>query len=257
MEFIRNTKVTFNKSGGRIQWAIFKCPYCLQEVERQKSNGLIQKSCGCASFLLQSKAFSGKNNPMYGKTGDKHPLYGKVGVNKGKKFTEKTRQKMRDKALGRKSSEETRQKISLANTGKKRTEEQKKEQSKRQKDKKFTEERKQNISKGNKGKSRGKLEKNSNWQGGKSFEEYPQEFFSIRKLILERDEYKCQDPNCEHLSDILDCHHIDYDKKNNNPANLIILCKKCHMKTYPKNKRKHYTEFYQTIMMGKVMECLL
>jgi hypothetical protein len=26
-------------------------------------------------------------------------------------------------------------------------------------------------------------------------------------------------------------HHIDYNKKNNNPINLISLCLDCHMKT--------------------------
>ncbi|TXH47080.1 MAG: HNH endonuclease, partial [Desulfurellales bacterium] len=29
----------------------------------------------------------------------------------------------------------------------------------------------------------------------------------------------------------LQVHHIDYDKKNSHPDNLIALCHSCHMKT--------------------------
>jgi len=92
----------------------------------------------------------------------------------------------------------------------------------------------------------------------KSFEIYPPEFNKgFKQQILERDNYTCQDPNCEHKSNTLDAHHIDYDKKNNIPENVITLCRSCHMKTNGKNKRQYFTEFYQNIMMGKLMECLL
>ncbi len=40
------------------------------------------KSCGCLSSELSSeraKKLTGKNNPMYGRKGDKHPMYGKRG----------------------------------------------------------------------------------------------------------------------------------------------------------------------------------
>lgn len=98
---------------------------------------------------------------------------------------------------------------------------------------------------------------NSQWQDGKSFEIYPQEFKQIRKFILERDGYKCQYPGCMELHNRLHVHHIDYDKKNNNPENLITLGTSCHTKTNPKKKREYFTEFYQNIMMGKLLECLL
>ena len=29
----------------------------------------------------------------------------------------------------------------------------------------------------------------------------------------------------------INVHHIDYDKNNSNPNNLIVLCKGCHAKT--------------------------
>ena len=41
----------------------------------------------------------------------------------------------------------------------------------------------------------------------------------------------------------LDVHHIDYDKKNNDPKNLISLCRKCHMKT--NKNRKYWTKYFQ------------
>ena len=120
-----------------------------------------------------------------------------------------------------------------------------------------TEETKQKQSKVRKEKELSKGKNNPNWNNGSSFEIYPQEFFDIRKYILERDNYSCQDPNCLKKSIKLDCHHIDYDKKNNNLENIIILCHSCHSKTNGKNNRQYFTEFYQNIMMGKLLECLI
>mgnify|MGYP001560874449 FL=1 len=102
----------------------------------------------------------------------------------------------------------------------------------------------------------GKL--NPNWQGGKSFEEYPQEFNKeLKQFIYERDSYTCQDPTCEHKTNKLAAHHIDYDKTNNNPENIVTLCNSCHSKTNGKNNRQYWTEFYQNIMFNRIMECLL
>ena len=97
---------------------------------------------------------------------------------------------------------------------------------------------------------------NPNWNNGSSFEPYSPEFNKEKKTqVLERDNYTCQNPNCEHLSEGLDVHHINYDKKNSNPENLISLCKSCHIKT--NFNRQYYTEFYQNIMINRIMECLL
>ena len=97
-----------------------------------------------------------------------------------------------------------------------------------------------------------------NWQNGISFEPYSPEFNKEKKVqVLERDNYECQNPNCNHLSEGLDVHHIDYDKKNNSLENLTILCKSCHAKTNGKNNRQYWTEFYQNIMVNKIMDCLL
>ncbi len=71
------------------------------------------------------------------------------------------------------------------------------------------------------------------WKGGKSFEIYPKKFKEMKYFIRFRDNLTCQ--NCgiteEEINKKLDVHHIDYNKRNNKPENLISLCRKCHSKT--------------------------
>jgi hypothetical protein len=71
-----------------------------------------------------------------------------------------------------------------------------------------------------------------NWQGGKSFVLYGEEFKQIRKEILIRDNFKCQICSIENN---LVIHHIDFIKKNNKTDNLICLCRKCHRQIHNKN----------------------
>lgn len=97
------------------------------------------------------------------------------------------------------------------------------------------------FQKGNKTKSQFKdnhlgmrMENNPAWKGGKSFEPYGKDFNSkLKEQIKKRDNYICQ--GCRICQDKfyrkLDIHHIDYNKKNNNPNNLISLCHDCHLKT--------------------------
>jgi len=83
-----------------------------------------------------------------------------------------------------------------------------------------------------------------NWQGGISFEPYSPEFNrQLKELIRNRDNYQCQIcgmPECENIYK-LHIHHIDYNKKNLNPINLISLCTSCHTKT---NYKREYWEAY-------------
>ena len=93
---------------------------------------------------------------------------------------------------------------------------------------KLSEITKKKISESHKG------EKHPNWKGGISFEPYPFNFNEeLKELIRRRDNYQCQlcgMPECENIRK-LDIHHIDYDKDNLNPKNLISLCLSCHIKT--------------------------
>jgi len=88
-----------------------------------------------------------------------------------------------------------------------------------------------------------------NWSLGVPFEvniDYPLEFNDkLRKSIKQRDNYTCQE--CKmlevELKYKLHIHHIDYNKKNNNPSNLISLCRSCHGQT--NFKRNDWTQYFQ------------
>lgn len=72
-------------------------------------------------------------------------------------------------------------------------------------------------------------ENNPNWRGGISKEPYSYDFHRISKLIRKRDNYICQE--CLKkitMKGFLCVHHIDYNKHNNAPTNLISLCRNCH-----------------------------
>jgi hypothetical protein len=77
------------------------------------------------------------------------------------------------------------------------------------------------------------------WKGGISFEPYSCEFSDdVKNTIRKRDNYECQLCGVKeegHLliynGQSLPIHHIDYNKKNSNPKNLITLCHQCHAKT--------------------------
>jgi len=84
------------------------------------------------------------------------------------------------------------------------------------------------------------------WQGGKSFEPYGIEFNKQLKLqIRQRDNFTCQECGFteKKLGYKLRIHHIDYNKKNNKPKNLISLCKSCHSKTG--FNREDWTDYFK------------
>ena len=77
-------------------------------------------------------------------------------------------------------------------------------------------------------------DKNPSWKDGISFEKYGYDWTDVLKdSIRQRDNYVCQECGIhqDELSYRLHVHHIDYNKKNCNPNNLISLCRKCHLKT--------------------------
>ncbi len=95
-----------------------------------------------------------------------------------------------------------------------------------------TEKHKRELSKKFSGKN------NPMWRGGKSFEPYGFEWTeTLRNVIRERDDYICQ--ICGMFGKIV--HHINYNKKKNNPINLITLCFECHNRT---NANRKYWENY-------------
>lgn len=86
-------------------------------------------------------------------------------------------------------------------------------------------------------------EKSHFWKGGKSFEPYTTDWTkTLKRAIRERDHYTCQ--ICEKESSIC-VHHIDYDKKNCNPENLITLCQSCHTKT--NHNRNYWINYFENL----------
>jgi len=95
-------------------------------------------------------------------------------------------------------------------------------------------------------------EKNPAWLGGKSFEPYGLDFNDkLKREIRKRDIEICQEcgKNQNNFKRKLDIHHIDYNKKNNLPINLISLCYKCHLST--NLNREHWKQHFQMKMFIK------
>lgn len=160
-----------------------------------------------------------------------------------------------------KRSAETKRKISIGNTGKKRTKEIRLQLSLSHTGKKLSEKHKRKIGLASLGKKHSletllKLSgPNSHlWKGGISNEEYCDVWIDkdYKQDILARDNHTCQNPKCKgkynHLS--LCRHHINYDKQNCGPENLISLCRSCHGQA--NFNRKYWTEFYRIIIKEKV-----
>ena len=268
MKLLRKTRVKITENGNKIRYGIFWCDACKQEVEKQISNGLKQKSCGCVTSELISEAKKGikyteDRNKKISKTriekglskGKNHPMF-------GKHQTEEARQKISKSNIGKKAWNKGLVGFNAGDTnpmygkkGEKSPMFGKYGQGNPNFGSKRTEITRQKM-KENHADQKG--ENNPNWNNGSSFEPYGLGFNKeLKQSILERDNYTCQYPNCTEVHDRLHVHHIDFNKKNNSPENLITLGHSCHMKTNGKNNREHWTEFYQSIMMNRIMECLL
>ena len=87
-----------------------------------------------------------------------------------------------------------------------------------------------------------------NWNNGSSFEPYPIDWTAmLRETIRVRDNHQCQicGKSTKKNGRKLDVHHIDYDKNNLNPDNLISLCCSCHCKS--NSNRDIYIEFFSIL----------
>lgn len=103
-------------------------------------------------------------------------------------------------------------------------------------------------------------ENNPNWQGGISGEPlYNRDWNEeLKEKIRQRDDYQCQE--CftiqSKLKRKLHIHHIDYDKENCDPNNLISLCHSCHVKTNNKNREK-WIEYFKLKIFKKINNILI
>lgn len=69
------------------------------------------------------------------------------------------------------------------------------------------------------------------WKGGSAYGVYPPEFNAKLRSSI-RKSYDCECQVCRKKSRSLDVHHIDENKSNNNPENLIPVCRSCHRKVH-------------------------
>lgn len=97
--------------------------------------------------------------------------------------------------------------------------------------------------------------KNPNWKGGASFEPYSTDWTNdLKESIRKRDRYTCR--QCGKVQEEnkrkLDVHHIDYDKENLDPKNLIALCMSCHRRT--NGRREHWTPYFRAMMEEQGVE---
>ena len=170
--------------------------------------------------------------------------------------------------IGRKYSKERDKKISLALTGKPKSEEHKQALSLSHKDKPRpwqvgkhrSEKTKNKMSLSHKGISPSKKtrklmseahkgEKSYLWRGGISFEPYSTDWTqTLKRSIRERDHYICQ--LC--LQEGCSVHHIDYNKKNCNPNNLITLCVGCNSKV--NSNRNYWQEIFTQFVKNVILK---
>ena len=153
--------------------------------------------------------------------------------NKGKLRSLETRTRISNARKGLILSPETRAKISAAKMGQKNSLEVRAK-----------------ISAALKGTRKG--DKNPHWLGGISREPYGWEWDNkLRKRVRQRDGYSCQLCGGQQLkhANSLSVHHIDYDKRNNDPVNLIALCNPCHMRTG--GNRYYWTALFQELMIQR------
>ncbi len=184
-----------------------------------------------------------------GSCGAKHRVFH---FYKGKKRSEETKQKIRNTLLGHKMSENTIQKIKekRATQKIKHSEETKRKISISNKGKKKSPETIRKMSQSRIGK--GCREKNPNWKGGKSFEEYGVAFSVAFKRVIRTRENKCCfmcNEKEENLPENLSIHHVDYNKLNSMSQNCVALCRSCH--TLTNCNRTHWTKFLQGLLFER------
>jgi len=182
------------------------------------------------------------------------------GFQKGQKpyqMTEETRKKMSEVRIGKKHSEETKRKMSETrkrigygkwNKGHRHTEETKRKISQALKGrptkyhgKGFQKGHPDLVPKESRKRQGLKIkgEKNYLWRGGKSFEKYGIEWTqTLKRSIRERDHYTCQLCGKLQGDTAFIVHHIDQNKRNNNPNNLVTLCRSCHMEIHQRDYRE-------------------
>lgn len=208
------------------------CKECKQPYlcEKRRQNKFCSRDCVNKSEeyrKLKSKLQKGKPSAMKGKNLSKEVKEKISEAHKGKKLTKEHKRKISIGTKGIKKSCEVRRRISKALKGRKFSEKTKKKM-------------KENHADFN-------LDKHPRWKGGKSFEPYCLNWTKkYKNEIKERDGNMCLNPVCMKIQKKLSVHHIDYNKKNCGPNNLITLCSSCNSRA--NSNRSWHRSWYTAIM---------
>lgn len=100
--------------------------------------------------------------------------------------------------------------------------------------------------------------RNPAWQGGFTGP-YSFEFNEeLKESIRDRDQHLCRICGMteEENGCALSIHHVDYDKNNLSPHNLISLCAKCHPKTGPKTRRSYWKAYFTRLLQESPVEVI-
>lgn len=91
-------------------------------------------------------------------------------------------------------------------------------------------------------------ENNPNWRGGISCDPYCDAWHDkeYKEEIKKRDGYKCLNPDCYKNDDVLSVHHINYNKQDCRPLNLITLCRSCNARA--NFYRRWHKSWYEAII---------
>jgi len=214
-----------------------------EEHKRKISESRKGQKCSEETKRKMSEARMGEKNPNYGKTHSEETRR-KISFATKKAMKNVPREKLQS-WKDKHPSEEAKLKMSKASKGRKKSEETKKRMSEASKGernsfygKHHSEETKQIISEAV------MKEKNGNWAGGISKLPYAFDFNNeLKELIKKRDEYRCHYPECD-ATESLVVHHVDYDKMNSDPDNLITLCNRHNGKVNSNREywAKHFKE---------------
>jgi hypothetical protein len=176
--------------------------------------------CG-ESYLILNKYETKFCSNMCAQAGENNPNYGKHRTENTKKLISDSNKRVQRNwkngfpRLGKAHSSETRIKISISN----------------------------------KGKLLGS--KNHFWKGGVSCEPYCSIWKDreYKESIKFRDGNKCLNPCCNNKSIKLNIHHINYNKKDCSPKNLVTLCNSCN--SIANKDRIWHTAWYQAILKNR------
>jgi hypothetical protein len=210
------------------------------------------KDCSCSVCKAKRGELLGEKNPMFGthRSGMDNPFYGKkhtietkVKMRKPKKDSSTMGKHKRTEEIKKKQSESMIQLWSDPENKKRLIKIKRNIEYREKLSKKKTEYHENNpdIIKG---------ENNPNWRGGLSKLPYTQDWTEdLKDSIRKRDNYFCQicNKSQEETGRKLDVHHIDYDKENCDPNNLISLCHSCHTKTTSGNRERWKVYFYRRV----------